>query len=31
LGALRNQKLEADINFKNTERASSAIHLVKKG
>jgi DNA-binding CsgD family transcriptional regulator len=31
LVALRNEKLEADINFKNTELASSAMHLVKKG
>lgn len=29
--ALRNEKLEADINFKNSELASSAMHLVKKG
>jgi DNA-binding CsgD family transcriptional regulator len=28
---LRNEKLEADINFKNSELASSAMHLVKKG
>jgi hypothetical protein len=28
---LRNEKLEADLNFKNTELASSAMHLVKKG
>ncbi len=27
---LKNEKLEADINFKNTELASSAMHLVKK-
>ena len=31
LVALRNEKLEADINFKNSELASSAMHLVKKG
>jgi ligand-binding sensor domain-containing protein/DNA-binding CsgD family transcriptional regulator len=31
LAALRNEKLEADLNFKNTELASSAMHLVKKG
>ena len=31
LVALRNQKLESDINFKNSELASSAMHLVKKG
>jgi ligand-binding sensor domain-containing protein/DNA-binding CsgD family transcriptional regulator len=31
LVALRNEKLEADLNFKNTELASSAMHLVKKG
>jgi DNA-binding CsgD family transcriptional regulator len=31
LVALRNDKLEADINFKNSELASSAMHLVKKG
>ena len=31
LVTLRNEKLEADINFKNTELASSAMHLVKKG
>ena len=31
LVALRNEKLEAEINFKNTELASSAMHLVKKG
>jgi len=30
LVALRNEKLEADINFKNSELASSAMHLVKK-
>ncbi len=29
--ALRNEKLEAEINFKNSELASSAMHLVKKG
>ena len=29
--ALGNEKLEADINFKNSELASSAMHLVKKG
>lgn len=29
--ALRNEKLEAEINFKNTELASSAMHLVQKG
>lgn len=29
--ALRNEKLEADIHFKNSELASSAMHLVKKG
>ena len=28
---LRNEKLEDDINFKNSELASSAMHLVKKG
>jgi len=28
--ALRNENLEADINFKNSELASSAMHLVKK-
>ena len=28
--ALRNEKLEAEINFKNSELASSAMHLVKK-
>jgi len=28
---LRNKNLEADINFKNSELASSAMHLVKKG
>ena len=31
LVTLRNEKLEADINFKNSELASSAMHLVKKG
>ncbi|MBL7703804.1 MAG: hypothetical protein JNM14_16260 [Ferruginibacter sp.] len=31
LATLRNEKLEADINFKNSELASSAMHLVKKG
>lgn len=31
LVALRNEKLEADIGFKNSELASSAMHLVKKG
>ncbi len=31
LMALRNEKLEAEINFKNSELASSAMHLVKKG
>ncbi len=31
LVALRNEKLEAEINFKNAELASSAMHLVKKG
>ncbi len=31
LVALRNEKLESDINFKNSELASSAMHLVKKG
>ena len=30
LVSLRNQKLEADIHFKNSELASSAMHLVKK-
>ncbi len=29
--ALQNEKLEAEINFKNSELASSAMHLVKKG
>jgi ligand-binding sensor domain-containing protein/DNA-binding CsgD family transcriptional regulator len=28
---LRNEKLESEINFKNSELASSAMHLVKKG
>jgi ligand-binding sensor domain-containing protein/DNA-binding CsgD family transcriptional regulator len=28
---LQNEKLEADISFKNSELASSAMHLVKKG
>jgi ligand-binding sensor domain-containing protein/DNA-binding CsgD family transcriptional regulator len=31
LVALRNEKLEAEVNFKNSELASSAMHLVKKG
>lgn len=31
LVALRNEKLEAEIGFKNSELASSAMHLVKKG
>lgn len=31
LVAVRNEKLEADINYKNSELASSAMHLVKKG
>ena len=31
LVALRNEKLEVEINFKNSELASSAMHLVKKG
>jgi ligand-binding sensor domain-containing protein/DNA-binding CsgD family transcriptional regulator len=31
LVTMRNEKLEADINFKNSELASSAMHLVKKG
>ncbi len=31
LMALGNEKLEAEINFKNSELASSAMHLVKKG
>ncbi len=30
LVTLRNEKLEADLNFKNTELASSAMHIVKK-
>ena len=30
LVTLQNEKLEADINFKNSELASSAMHLVKK-
>ena len=29
--ALRNEKLEAEISYKNSELASSAMHLVKKG
>ncbi len=29
--ALRNEKLESEINYKNSELASSAMHLVKKG
>ena len=29
--ALRNEKLEVEVNFKNSELASSAMHLVKKG
>lgn len=29
--ALKNEKLEADISFKNAELAASAMHLVKKG
>lgn len=29
--SLKNEKLEAEINFKNAELASSAMHLVKKG
>ena len=29
--ALKNEKLESEINFKNSELASSAMHLVKKG
>lgn len=29
--ALQNEKLEADINFQNSELATSAMHLVKKG
>ena len=31
LVTLRNEKLEVEINFKNSELASSAMHLVKKG
>lgn len=31
LVTLRNEKLEAEIGFKNSELASSAMHLVKKG
>ena len=31
LVTLRNEKLESEINFKNSELASSAMHLVKKG
>ncbi len=31
LVTLRNEKLEAEISFKNSEMASSAMHLVKKG
>jgi ligand-binding sensor domain-containing protein/DNA-binding NarL/FixJ family response regulator len=31
LVALRNEKLEAEINFQHSEIASSAMHLVKKG
>ncbi len=31
LVTLRNEKLEAEINFKNSELASSAMHLFKKG
>ena len=31
LVSLRNEKLEAEINFKNSEMASGAMHLVKKG
>lgn len=31
LVALRNANLEAEINFKNTEMASTAMHLLKKG
>ncbi len=31
LVTLRNEKLEADIGFKNSELASAAMHLVKKG
>ncbi len=29
--ALQNEKLEADINYQNTELANTALHLVKKG
>jgi ligand-binding sensor domain-containing protein/DNA-binding CsgD family transcriptional regulator len=29
--AIQNEKLEADINYQNTELAASAMHLVKKG
>lgn len=31
LMTVKNEKLEAEINFKNSELASSAMHLVKKG
>ena len=31
LVTVRNEKLEAEINYKNSELASSAMHLVKKG
>ncbi len=31
LVSVKNEKLEAEINFKNSELASSAMHLVKKG
>ena len=31
LVTLRNEKLETEVNFKNSELASSAMHLVKKG
>jgi DNA-binding CsgD family transcriptional regulator len=31
LVTLRNEKLEVEVNFKNSELASSAMHLVKKG
>ncbi len=31
LVAVRNEKLEVEVNFKNSELASSAMHLVKKG
>ena len=31
LVSLRNEKLESDIDFKNSELASSAMHLLKKG